>query len=125
VPRATANLDPEDKVELKTCPGGFVVLRRMTYGQKLTRQERAMRISMEVKRGKRDARADMDMLQAQSTAFDFAACIVEHNLEDENGRQLNLSDPIDLGRLDPRVGEEVSAAIDKLNNFEEEDGLGN
>jgi urease gamma subunit len=125
VPRATATQAPEDKVLLKTCPDAFVVLRRLTYGQKLRRSEGAMRISMEMRRGKRDTRADIDMMQTASTVFDFSHCIVDHNLEDEDGRQLNMSDPNDVIKLDPRIGEEIASLIDKLNNFEDADEEGN
>lgn len=120
MPRATANLVPEEKVELKTCTGGFVVLRRLTYGQKLERQSRAAKVSMEVKRSRRqNSRADLDLMQAAATLFDFSHCIVEHNLEDENGQLLNLTNADDISRLDPRVGEEIAVLIDDLNNFEE------
>lgn len=127
MPRATVNLDPTEKKDLKTCPGGYVILKRLTYGAKLQRSQEAMRMSMEMKRGrgKREQKADIDMLTTASTLFDFRNCIVEHNLEDDNGRMLNLHDQADVSQLDPRVGEEISQLIDDLNNFEEDEGEGN
>lgn len=125
MPRATASQEPGDKVGLRTCPDGFVVLKRLTFGQKLQRQQQATKVSMELKRGKRDSKADLDMLQRQSTYFDFSMCVVDHNLDDENGQRLNLSSPVDVDRLDPRIGEEIANLIDDLNNFEVDEAEGN
>lgn len=126
MPRATANLEPEDKVELKTCPGGWVVLRRMSYGHKLDRMKHVGKLSVEMGGRGRSTRGEMEMLQKASTLYDFKSCIVDHNLEDENGTKLNLGAEHDINRLDPRIGEEISALIDALNNFEnEETELGN
>lgn len=126
MPRATANLDPEDKTELKTCPGGYVTLKRLTYGQKLDRMRYAGKLSVEMRKGQKNTRGEMDLLQKASTVYDFKLCIVDHNLEDENGNKLNLHIERDIDRLDPKIGEEISELIDQLNNFEDEgDELGN
>lgn len=126
MPRATANLNPEDKIELKSCPEGYIVLRRMTYGQKLDRMKHVGKLSVEMGGRGRSARGEMEMLQKASTLYDFKSCIVDHNLEDESGTKLNLGAEHDINRLDPRIGEEISVLIDKLNNFEtEETELGN
>jgi hypothetical protein len=121
VPRATSITTDTETFKLKSCPDGEVTLRRMTYGQKLTRQEQAVKMTMEMQQGggRQSARKmDMDMLQHAATLFDFAACVVDHNLEDENGQKLNLTTPRDIDRLDPRVGEEIANRIDEMNNFE-------
>lgn len=135
MPIATANLDPEDKKDLKTCPGGYVVLRRMTYGQKLERMKHVGKLSVDMRgRGKGGTKGEMEMLQKASTIYDFRACIVEHNLEKNIGTPeqpnivpLNLKSEADIDALDPRIGEEISTLIDELNNFEdsEEGGPGN
>jgi hypothetical protein len=70
----------------------------------------------------------MDMLQHAATVFDFRACVVDHNLEDEAGQKLNLTNPLHIDMLDPRIGEEIAGFIDKMNNFEadlEESGFPN
>jgi hypothetical protein len=118
VPRATVNTGDTEKFALKTCEGGEVTLRRMTYGQKLTRQQNAVKMTMEQERGKRGGKMSMDMLQHAATVFDFRACIVDHNLEDDNGQKLNLTNPQHIDMLDPRIGEEIASYIDKMNNFE-------
>lgn len=126
MPRATVDLNPEDKVDLKTCPGGYVVLKRMTYGQKLERMKHVSKLQVEMGGRGRSTRGEMQVMQKASTLYDFKMCIVDHNLEDENGTKLNLGIERDVDRLDPRIGEEISNAIDKLNNFEDEDnGEGN
>lgn len=126
MPRATANLDPEEKKELKTCPGGYVTLRRLTYGQKLDRMKHVGKLSVDMRGKGKSTRGEMEMLQKASTVYDFKMCIVDHNLEDENGNKLNLQLERDIDRLDPRIGEEISDLIDELNNFEvEDDELGN
>jgi hypothetical protein len=77
-------------------------------------------MGMDLKGKSNSGHMSMDLLNRQSAYFDFKLCIAEHNLEDENGSSLDLTNPRDVDRLDPRVGEEISAAIDKLNNFEED-----
>jgi hypothetical protein len=58
------------------------------------------------------------VMQALVTQYEFSHCIVEHNLEDENEQLLNFSTPETLKALDPRVGDEISQLIDRLNQFE-------
>jgi len=41
MPAAVVDLNSTEKFELKSLPEGFVVLRKMTYGQKLVRQQNA------------------------------------------------------------------------------------
>lgn len=136
MPVATADLSALTRKDLKTCPGGYVVLRRMTYGQKLDRMKHVGKLSVDMRgKGKGGTKGEMEMLQKGSTIYDFQACIVEHNLEknigtEENPRivPLNLKLMTDIDLLDPRVGEEISTAIDELNNFEDdepEEGEGN
>jgi hypothetical protein len=128
VPRATVNLSETRRLELKSLPEGFVELRRMSYGQKLARQEQAVKTSVEQKKGQTNSKMNLDMLQHASTVFDFRACIVDHNLEDEKGQKLNLTQVSAIDSLDPRVGEEIATEINDMNNFEpdlEESGFQN
>jgi hypothetical protein len=120
VPRATVNPDDTTTVMLKSLPEGEVVLRRMSYGQKLARQEQAVRMTMEQKKGSnKDSKMNMDMLQHAATVFDFRACIVSHNLQDADGKLLNLTQVQHIDQLDPRIGEEIAENINKMNNFED------
>ena len=126
MPAAVVNMNSTERFDLKSLPpDGYVVLRKMTYGQKLTRQQNAMKMQMEMQRGRKaNAKANMEMMTLQSTLYDFKNCVVEHNLTDEAGAPLNLSNDFDVTRLDPQVGEEISTLIDNMNNFEDEN-LGN
>lgn len=121
MPRATVNLEPGDKQYLKTCPEGWVQLRRLSYGQKLQRQEHVGKLMIEMKGRKQGTRGEMQMMQAAATLYDYRCCIVDHNLETETGEKLNLGNQVDLNSLDPRIGEEISKLIDDLNNFEDEE----
>lgn len=121
MPRATVNTSDTIRKELKSCPGGYVELRRLSFGEKLTR--RAMVSSMKVETGRgRDFAGEMQLVNERATQFDFQHCIVEHNLEDEGGSKLSFTSPVHLQMLDPRIGEEIDTYISELNNFEENEG---
>jgi len=125
MPVATVSTAPE-KFDLKTCEGAYVVLRRMSYGQKLHRQQTATQQAVKME-GNRMSEMDIKLLQQQVVAYEFAHCIVEHNLEDADGRTLNFLNPQDVDSLDPRIGEEINALIEGMNNYEggPEDQKGN
>jgi hypothetical protein len=124
MPRAIATTQTEH-YNLKTLEGGFVVLRKLSYGEVL--QRRSMTKMVMEGQGKKDARAEIDMMNRRATEFDFQRCIADHNLfaDDAETRKLNLGNRTDLEMLDPQVGQEIEQLIDKLNNFdlsEEEEG---
>lgn len=105
--------------DLKSCPGGFVVIKRMSFGQKLTRRQMAMKMRMSG--DKRDMSMDIDMMNRLTTLWSFANLLIEHNLEDQNGVPLNFKREADVDKLDPRIGEEIDGLIDKHNNFEDDE----
>jgi hypothetical protein len=120
MPQATVSVLTE-RYDLRSCPGGFVDLKRMTYGQFLERRDMASKMTMETSDGRRgDRQAELVTMQRRVAAFEFRHCIVDHNLEDENGAPLDFRQPIILERLDPRVGQEIGEYIDQMNQFEEE-----
>jgi hypothetical protein len=125
MPKAVANIDDTDRFELKSCPEGFVVLRRMTYGQ--TVQRRAlMKMSVQSGNSRKSFQGELAMASEEIQKFEFAHCIVEHNLEDVDGRVLNLAGDVDFAKLDPRIGQEIESLIGDMNNFDDnEDALGN
>lgn len=118
MPNATSSSEAVRK-ELKTLPDGYVVLRQMSYGQILHRRG-LMKLSLKTT-GKKNAdfEGEMAMANAAIQAFEFQNCVTEHNLEDVDGRLLNLSNPVDFAKLDPRVGQEVESLIEEMNNFDE------
>lgn len=125
MPKATSNISETEKFDLKTCPGGYVELRRLTYGEKL--QRRAMVSGLKVSSGKgKDFSGEMQLVNEQATVFDFQHCIVDHNLDrDDEGNKLNLHNITDIRSLDPRIGEEIDDLLGKLNNFDEDEEEGN
>lgn len=122
MPRATVNRDSTDKILLKTCPpDGFVVLRRLSYGEYLARQEMSMQMRL-VGEGGKGSQSNMDLalLQRKTTEFEFKSCIVDHNLEDENGQPLDFRQSTTIDKLDPKIGQEISQHVSDLIQFEDD-----
>ena len=128
MPRATVvHGSPEDQqqYDLKTLEGGYVTLRRLTYGEFL--QRRQMTTSMRLQAGQSDEgfSGEMDLVNYKAVEFEFKHCIIDHNLEDEEGKQLDFKRPGTLDRLNPKVGEEIGSYIDKMNQYNEAEHQGN
>ncbi len=116
MPRATVTKEAI-KVELKTCPpDGYVKLKQLPYHETLVRRDRAGQLFFDPTG--EEQRVEVSTLQAWARAYEFEHCIVEHNLEDENGKLLDFTKEGVLSELDPRVGQEIEAEIDKLHNLE-------
>lgn len=118
MPRAVAVTDDLEVINLKTCPEGYVKLRRLTFGQKLVRQQMTMKMLMSGDSKSKEMSGEMAFVSAQATEYEFAHCIVEHNLEDADGKTLDFKQAKDVRALDPRIGEEIQTELDRLNNFE-------
>lgn len=126
MPRATTNTTETTRFELKTLPGeegedaGFVELRKLTYGQILERRDMSAKMAIEnIGSGKsEDMKVTTELVQMMVTQFEFRNCLVDHNLEDENGNKLNLGDPKVFAKLDPQVGQEISGYIDDMNQWD-------
>lgn len=117
MPRATVTTETIH-IDLKTCPGGYVELRQLPYHEMLVRRDRAAKYVMdEASQGKR---VEVETVQSWARGYEFQHCIIDHNLEDEFGGKLDFSNAMTLTILDPRVGEEIEEAIDKLHNREED-----
>lgn len=116
MPKATVNADGT-RVELKSCPGGFVLLRQLAFGDMLKRRDLAARYMQEFS-GVKDAnvsRIQIDILNEASRKFDFSHCILDHNLEDDNGNKLDFSNAMVLDILDPKIAAEIEREMDKIN----------
>lgn len=125
MPKAVVDTTKTEKFELKTLPAseteeaGFVVLRRMSYGEFLKRRDMISKMSM---RGQgKDTEAIMEMANEVVTRYEFLTCIVDHNLEDANGKQLDFRSPKTFTQLDPTIGEEIAELIDEYNGFNKAD----
>lgn len=135
MPVAVATDIPE-KVVLKSLPAnpkvpspegdaGFVMIRRFSYGEKMAKRSFNSKMTVKSTRGKKDAESVIDTFNEKSDLFDFANCIVDHNLTDSLGRKLDFRNEKDVKALSGQVAEEIQTAMDKLNNFEDDDDLGN
>lgn len=126
MPVATTTGQATERFELATLPkteddeAGFVVLRRMAYGEYLQRREMASRMYWETQDGKEEMQGSMQLVNRAVVEMEFANCIVEHNLTDSDGNLLNLKNAMFVRALDPRVGQEIGSLIDKMNKFEGE-----
>ena len=120
MPKATVSAETERK-ELKTAlPDGYVVLRRMSYGQSVERRS-MVTLGFESDGQSKDFKGEMAMGSKRITVYEFSHCIVDHNLEDDNGQKLDLSKIAVLDVLDPKIGQEIEKYIADMNNFSEED----
>ncbi len=128
MPRATINTAEITRFELESLPktdedeGGFVELRKLSYGQILERRDMGAKIAIEglgdTRSKEEDIKVTTEMIQKAVTEFEFKLCIASHNLEDENGTALNFSNPNTVHALDPQVGQEISELIDEMNQWD-------
>lgn len=117
MPRATVSMKPID-YPLKTCPGGWVQLRRMSYGELLASQDMAYQVS--VKEGKDGGDPDMgvNVTQAKILEYQFRTCIIDHNLENETGQKLRFDSPEAVHMLDSLIGQEINAQLEKMHRWD-------
>lgn len=121
MPRATVTTDTQRK-DLKTLEGAFVELRQLSFDEMLERRDKAMKMSMQAqtRNAKDPGTINLDSAQQWARHFEFSRCIVDHNLEDENGNKLDFSNRMTLRVLDPKVGAEIERYVDELNQEDEE-----
>lgn len=136
MPVGTVSQTTERK-ELKSLPpvageeGGYVSLKRLSYGQILLRRDMSSKMIMEQRARRRGQKADddevqkveMELMQEVTRIYEFANCIVDHNITDPNGAKLDFSKAMHVKALDPKVGQEIEQYMDELNRelTEEED----
>lgn len=118
MPKAVVDISLTERYELESCPEGYVVLRRMTYGEKLQRQDMALDMAIS---GDNRQNTEMKLTGTQTkvTHFEFSRLITEHNLEDAEGRQLDFKKLDTVQRLDPRIGQEIADLIESMNELDE------
>lgn len=121
MPVAVVNLEEVEHFDLKSAPpDGFVDLKRMTYGQIVARRSMT-KLAVEAKKGAKSFMGELAMANTEVSMFEFKTCIVDHNLEDVDGKKLNLAGPVDFARLDPRVGQEIEKHIADMHDFENDE----
>lgn len=115
-----------ERYDLKTAPpDGYVVIRRLSHGEKAERRMINNKLTMKAQKGKKDVDSSIDMFHANVDLYNFKHCIIEHNLQDKDGRVLDFSIAADVNKIDGRVSEEITTYIDRENNFEADEDLGN
>jgi hypothetical protein len=118
MPRATAVASEPERFDLKSLDEGFVVLRKLTYGEMLHRRDLSARITP---KGKRDEDVEVGINQMSIVLYEFSRAIVEHNLEDDNGKLLDFRITRHVEMLDPRVAQEIEGLIIDMNRPPDED----
>jgi hypothetical protein len=127
MPDVTVDPGQFERYDLKSAPpDGYVMLRPLPYGMKLTRRDKASKMKMQTEQGRgRRATSEIELetLNEWAVAHDFAFCVGEHNLTDKNGTLLNFANPMTLKTLNPKVGSEIEKYIDDLNEDEDDETL--
>lgn len=118
MPVATVDTSISTRHELETLEGAYVELRRLTYGEKLAKQDLITSMTLDQENGSKATKAKVDFMQRTSAEFEFSKCVVEHNLTDAAGNPLDFKKKGVLDSLDPRVGDEIADLIREMNDFE-------
>lgn len=125
MPVGTVTSPTSDKKPLKTLPDAYIIVRRMTYGEKLHRSNIATQLLVGGNSGEKDFQGEMKLHTDQVALWDFANLIVEHNITDENETPLNFKNHNDVRRLAGDIGEEIGKIIDEWNAPETSDEVKN
>lgn len=109
--------------DLKSLEGAFVELRQLSFDEMLERRDKAMRMTSVGMGGKKGEAVKMEFESAMQWTryFEFSRCIVEHNLEDDEGKPLNFQNSMTLKILDPKVGVEIEKYIEDMNEEDDEE----
>lgn len=118
MPVATITPDETQRFDLKSIEGGFVELRHMTYGEWLHRRDMATKMALVGDPRKNDSKVSIDALQTETTLYEFAKCVVDHNLTDDQEVKLQLGKKEDFAKLHPKIGEEIQSYITEMNAWE-------
>ncbi len=117
MPRATYDATKTWKFDLETLEGGFVELRKLSFGQTKERVELASRMAMT----EQSRAVAVELMQKVVAEYEFKHTIVDHNLEDDTGQKLDFSKAGIVGSLDPAVGDEIDELIMKVNGRDVKD----
>lgn len=127
--------DVAQHFDLKTLPadpnvkgpageGGFVKIRRLTFGEKQARRSLNSKMTVKARKGQKDVDTIIDAFNAKTDFFDFANCITSHNLQAADGTLLDFRREEHVRSLAGNVAEEIGSYIDEVNNFEADEEAG-
>lgn len=125
MPVAVITNSQSDKIDLKTCPGGYVIVRRMNYGEKLLRDGMAAKFLMSGSTKDASMQGELEMQTEEVALWEFANLIVEHNLTDTQDVPLNFKIKAHVKMLDPAVGDEIGQLIDAQNAAQDSEEVKN
>jgi hypothetical protein len=118
MPRATVSMEPQHE-DLKTCPGGYVEARRMSYGELMTSQDLAYQVQMRASQeNPDDPEMGVTMSRIAVVEFQMKTCILDHNLDGDNGQKLDFKQARDVHLLDANVGQEIVQILDNMHNWQ-------
>jgi hypothetical protein len=125
MPKATVSTETVRKQLKSAPPDGYVVLRQLSYSQMMKRRDLASRAYTELPSSERKLREldtvkqYMEVVNQKIMEFEFANCIVEHNLQDEDGNLFDFTNPMSFDVLNPKVGLEIDRYIEEMNQEDE------
>jgi len=126
MPIAVVTNDISDKLPVTSAPpDGYVIVRRMNYGEKLLRSNMAAKFMMSGSSKDKDFQGELDMQTEEVAYWDFANLVVEHNMQDKDGKQLNFANKHDVKKLDGVIGDEIGNLIDGWNEPEKTEEVKN
>lgn len=125
----SAPADPDDPTDEQ----GYVSLRPLPYGMKLTMRDKSIKQRMmlaQPKRGQSQASqkeeatpVELETASEWSSHFEMSYCIGDHNLTDRNKRKIDFTNPLSLKLLNPKVGSEIEKLLFELNRDEDEESI--
>lgn len=115
MPVGTITNTVSDQILLKTLSDGYVVVRRMNYGEELQRSALATKITLGGVTGK-DLGGEVDIQTEKLALWDFANLVVDHNITDANERKLDFRNEADVRALNSTIGKEIGEIIDNFND---------
>jgi hypothetical protein len=117
MPKVTIDPNSYTRFDLKSAPpDGYVMLRPLSYGMKLTRRTNSSRMMMEAG----TTQMTLETLEEWTTQFDFKNCIGDHNLQNADESLIDFGNAVGWKLLDPRVGSEIERHINSLNEEDDE-----
>jgi hypothetical protein len=122
MPRATVSHEGHRR-DLEELPEGYVILRKLSYGEILHRRGLGMGVNAPFKKDTQEVDFKLEMNTEELRFFEFSMMILEHNLEDAEGKLLDMKNRKDVSSLDPKVAQEIEKHIMELNMPDDETPL--
>jgi len=128
MPKASVDPTQTERFNLITCPGGYVILRTLSFHEMEVRKDIAGRMYQEQKvSGRKNdddtMRAYFESMNVKVTEYEFRNMIVEHNLymDDAETQLIDFTKPMHHWMLAPKIGEEISKYVESLTQMDEDD----